>query len=110
MIHARRELADKTEEEYRFYLSSKKETPVYFNGRIRQHWSIENQLHWHLDLSFDEDKSRTRMGNGAENHNTLRKMALQLLKAMNDKHSIRERRKKAGWTDTYLLQVLKNMA
>lgn len=110
MVHAKRELADKTEEEYRFYLSSKKETPAYFNSRIREHWSIENQLHWHLDLSFDEDKSRTRIGNGAENHNTLRKIALQLLKQMNDKHSIRERRKKAGWTDTYLLQVLKNMA
>lgn len=110
MIHAKRELADKTEEEYRFYLSSKKETPAYFNSRIREHWSIENQLHWHLDLSFDEDKSRTRLGNGAENHNTLRKMALQLLKGMDDKHSIKERRKKAGWTDNYLLQVLKNLA
>lgn len=110
MIHAKREFADKTQEEYRFYLSSKKETPAYFNGRIREHWSIENQLHWHLDLSFDEDRSRTRVGNGAENHNTLRKIALQLLKQMNDKHSIKERRKKAGWTDTYLLQVLKNMA
>jgi len=110
MIHAKREVADKTEEEYRFYLSSKKETPAYFNSRIREHWSIENQLHWHLDLSFDEDRSRTRLGNGAENHNTLRKIALQLLKQIKDKHSIKERRKKAGWTDTYLLQVLKNMA
>jgi predicted transposase YbfD/YdcC len=109
MIHAERERSGKTEEEYRFYLSSRKQTPAYFNGRIREHGSIENQLHWHLDLSFDEDSSRVRMGNGAENHNTLRKMALQLLKQMNDKHSIRERRKKAGWTDAYLLQVLKNM-
>ncbi len=62
-----------------------------------------------MDLSFDKGKSRTRIGNGAENHNTLPKMALQLLKAMNDKHSIKERRKKAGWKDTYLLQVLKNI-
>lgn len=109
MIQAKRELVNKTEEEYRFYLSSKKETPAYFNSRIRGHWSIENQLHWHLDLSFDEDRSRTRMGNGAENHNTLRKIALQLLKGMDDKHSIKERRKKAGWTDAYLLKILNNM-
>jgi predicted transposase YbfD/YdcC len=110
MLHAKREFTDKTEEEYRFYLSSKKETAMYFNTRIREHWSIENQLHWHLDLSFEEDKSKVRMGNGAENHNTLRKMALQLLKGMDDKHSIKERRKKAGWTDAYLLQILKNLS
>jgi predicted transposase YbfD/YdcC len=79
MIHAKRELAHKTEEEYRFYLSSKNQNAKYFNKRIRQHWSIENQLHWHLDVSFDEDRCRTKMGNGCENHNTLRKMALQAL-------------------------------
>ncbi len=108
MIQAKRELADKTSEEYRFYLSSKKETAAYFNRRVRAHWRVENQLHWHLDVSFEEDRSRTKMGNGAENHNTLRKMALQLLRQMNDKHSIKERRKKAGWTDDYLIQILNN--
>ena len=50
MIDAQGEFADKTEEEYRFYLSSKKQTLTYFNSRIREHSSIENQLHWHLDL------------------------------------------------------------
>ncbi len=108
MIHAQREFADKTQEEYRFYLSSKKETPAYFNTKVRGHWGIENQLHWHLDVSFGEDKSRTRMGNGAENHNTLRKIALQILQQTKDKHSIIERRKKAGWTDAYLIQILNN--
>lgn len=47
MIHAKREIRDKTEEQYRFYLSSKDENAKYFNYRIREHWSIENQLHWH---------------------------------------------------------------
>jgi predicted transposase YbfD/YdcC len=98
MVHAQREFSDRTQEEYRFYLSSKKETPSYFNVRVRRHWGIENQLHWHLDVSFEEDRSRTRMGNGAENHHTLRKIALQMLQQMNDKHSIKERRKKAGGT------------
>ncbi len=106
MVHAQREFPERTQEEYRFYLSSKKQTPLYFNARVRSHWGIENQLHWHLDVSFEEDKSRTRMGNGAENHHTLRKIALQMLQQMNDKHSIKERRKKAGWNDTYLRHVL----
>lgn len=58
---------------------SKKETAAYFNARIRAHASIANQLHGPLDVSFGEDKRRTRMANGAEKHHTLRKMALQLL-------------------------------
>jgi hypothetical protein len=49
------------------------------------------------------------MGNGTENHNTLPKMVLPLLKGINDKHSIKERRKKACWTDTYLLKILNSM-
>jgi predicted transposase YbfD/YdcC len=108
MIHAQREIKDKIQEEYRFYLSSKDQDAKYFNQRIREHWSIENQLHWHLDISFDEDKCRTKMGNGCENHNTLRKMALQMLQQQKDKHSIKERRKKAGWNDQYLLSIIKN--
>jgi predicted transposase YbfD/YdcC len=106
MVHAKREFDTNIEEEYRFYISSKKETPTYFNKRIRAHWGIENHLHWHLDVSFDEDKSKTRMGNGAENHHTLRKLALQMMQQMTDKHSMKERRKKAGWNNDYLLQIL----
>jgi len=96
MIHAQREIAGVIEEQFRFYLSSKKETAKYFNQRDRGHWSIENHLHrratpWHLDLSFNEDNAKTRMGKGAENHNTFRKIALQTLQQQNDKHSIKER-------------------
>lgn len=108
MIHAQREIKDKIESEYRFYLSSKDQDAKYFNKRIREHWSIENQLHWHLDVSFDEDRCRTKMGNGCENHNTLRKIALQILKQKKDKHSIKERRKKAGWNNEYLLNIIQN--
>jgi len=108
MIHAQREIAGIIEEQFRFYLSSKNETAKYFNQRVRGHWSVENLLHWHLDLSFNEDTSKTRMGNGAENHNTLRKIALQILQQQNDKHSIKERRKKAGWNNQYLVEVIQN--
>ena len=108
MIHAKREIRGKEVEEFRFYLSSKNENATYFNHRIREHWSVENQLHWHLDVSFQEDKCRTKMDNGTENHNTLRKISLQLLQQQQDKHSIKERRKKAGWNNQYLLNIIKN--
>ena len=81
--------------------------PTYFNQKVREHWSVENQLHWHLDVSFDEDRRRTHIKNGAENRNTLRKLALQLLKQVDDKHSLRVRRKKAGWDNHYLLQIIR---
>jgi len=108
MVDAKRELSHKTQQEYRFYLSSKDQNAKYFNKRIRQHWSIENQLQWHLVVSFDEDRCRTKMGNGCENHNTLRKIALQTLQQQKDKHSVKERRKKAGWNDQYLISIIKN--
>ena len=52
----------------------------YFGQLIRDHWSIENQLHWSLDVSFDEDASRVRQGHSAENLSRLRRIALNLLK------------------------------
>ena len=80
MVHAVRETGSKQQEEYRFYLSDQIKSSAYFNNKVREHWSIENHLHWQLDVSFDEDRCRTYTKNGAENRNTLRKMALQLLK------------------------------
>jgi predicted transposase YbfD/YdcC len=108
MIHAKREVKEVVEENFRFYLSSKDQNASYFNKTIRGHWGIENDLHWQLDLTFGEDSAKTRMGNGAENHNTLRKIALQILQQQNDKHSVKERRKKAGWNDKYLVKIIQN--
>ncbi len=110
MVHSKREINDTIEEEYRFYLSSLSNDPQYFNRRIRGHWSIENKLHWHLDMSFDEDRVKTRVGNGAENHNILRKIVLKIISLQQDKHSIKQRRKKAGWNDSYLIEMLKNLS
>ncbi len=107
MVHAVRETGTKRQEEYRFYLSDVAESPAYFNQKVREHWGVENQLHWQLDVSFAEDQCRTNTKNGAENRNTLRKLSLQLLKQMDDKHSIKVRRKKAGWDNDYLTQVIR---
>jgi predicted transposase YbfD/YdcC len=54
-----------------------------FANVVRKHWSIENQLHWQLDVTFGESGSRARKDNSPLNLNILRKIALALLKSMN---------------------------
>ena len=106
MVVSSREKAGVISEEIRFYLSSLDTTAKAFNAFIRKHWSIENQLHWHLDVVFKEDTSRLRTQNAAQNMATLRKMALQALNRLDDKESIKNRRKIAGWDDNYLVNIL----
>ena len=73
----------------------------------RTHWSIENGLHWSLDIAFREDDCRVRKGNGAENLAILRHMALNLLKQEKSvRAGIKAKRHKAGWDENYLLKVL----
>jgi predicted transposase YbfD/YdcC len=74
---------------------------------IRQHWGIE-AMHWVLDTTFSEDASRIRKDSSAENFGLLRRFALQLLKQdTTSSRSIKKRRKLAGWTDDFLIDVLK---
>ncbi len=77
-----------------------------FNA-VRSHWSIENGLHWVLDLAFEEDRSRMRKDHSQQNFVVLRHMALNLLK---QEHTatcgIKARRLKAGWSEDYLRNVL----
>lgn len=70
----------KTTLQIRYYITSLNENASKINQLIRQHWSIENQLHWVLDVSFNEDQSRKRAGNSAENFNIIFKSALTMLK------------------------------
>jgi predicted transposase YbfD/YdcC len=74
---------------------------------IRAHWSIENGLHWRLDVQFDEDHSRTYAGNAAENLARVRHMAINLLKRDDSvRVGIKIKRQKAGWDHNYLLKIL----
>lgn len=78
-----------------------------FGRHIREHWQVENKLHWCLDVSFAEDASRVRQGHAAENLSRLRRIALNLLKQEKTcKRSLRARRHKAGWDQDYLLKLL----
>jgi len=76
---------------------------------VRAHWSIENQLHWLLDVVLNEDAARNRKDNGPQNIATLRKIALNILRTHPDNASIRRKIKKAGWDDTFLTSLLSHM-
>ena len=97
---------EKTQVKTRFYISSKKESAPYFSICTRNHWSIENQLHWYLDIVFAEDRQRSREGHAPENMAILRKMALQLLLKNKGKDSLKKVRKRAAWNDQFLVEVL----
>ena len=74
---------------------------------VRSHWGIENQLHWSLDIAFDEDRCRVRKDHGPENFAILRHMALNLLKQETTcKRSTKGKRLLAAWKEDYLLKVL----
>lgn len=94
--------------ETRYYLLSRRFSAREFAEAVRNHWSIENSLHWLLDVAFREDECRVRMGYAAENFTVLRHMALNLLKqGTRIKRGIKTRRKVAGWDENYLLELLK---
>lgn len=73
---------------------------------VRGHWCIETSLHWVLDLTFREDLSRLRKGHGAKNMAIVRHFALNLVRRVQDKRSIKLRRKRADWDLDYLAQIL----
>jgi predicted transposase YbfD/YdcC len=93
----------KTESETRYYIASLPADASLLNKSIRSHWGIENSLHWSLDVAFDEDRSRKREGNAAQNFSVLRRIALNLLKKeKTTKVGLKGKRLKAGWDNKYL--------
>lgn len=99
---------EKTTNQTRFYISSKEQDAEYFNKVTRNHWGIENQLHWFLDVVFNEDRQRVREGNAPENMAIMRKLALQTLLKHKGKKSMKTFRKKIAWNENLLIQVLQD--
>ena len=77
-----------------------------FNRVVRDHWGIENGLHWVLDVVMKEDHARNRKDNGLHNLAVLRRMALNLITADRSKGSNRGKCKRAGWDNTFLAKHL----
>jgi len=96
--------------EHRYYISSLSRHGRRFANCVRGHWSIENKLHWVLDMTFREDESRVRERRLADNLGWLRRMALTLLKQHPGKQSIAMKRRMSGWNVNFLLQVLMGKA
>ena len=102
-----RHLWNKTEKEVMFYLSSLPPDAQRLGKAIRQHWSIENQLHWVLDVTFGEDACRIRTGNAPENIALLKRWSINLLNQETSfKKSTRQKARRASMDSTYLLKVL----
>lgn len=108
VVEATREIDGKISTERRYYLSSLTLDAQRFGHAVRSHWGVENQLHWVLDVVFNEDQSRARTKHADENLATLRRWSLNLLKAdkLLAKRSLKGRRKNAGWDNSYLLHLL----
>jgi hypothetical protein len=94
-------------QETRYYISDETiASPAYYLALARGHWEIENQLHWHLDITFREDACRAREDNAPLNLSTLRKFALQLLSNQKDKLSLKKRQYKAALDIAYLKKII----
>ncbi|GHT23295.1 ISAs1 family transposase [Bacteroidia bacterium] len=99
----------KEEKETRLYITSSGGDAKIIGTGVRSHWGIENNLHWQLDVSFNEDESRKRAGYAAQNFSMLNRIALNLLKHdQSKKRSVRGKRLDAGWNNDYLIKVLTN--
>ena len=106
-VEAERFIGDRLSVETRYYLSSLENDARLLNESVRSHWGVENSLHWALDVTFQEDRSRIKKGNAPGNFGLLRRLALCLLKKeTTSKRSIRGKRLKAAWDGGYLLRVL----
>ena len=102
---------DKVESEIRYFLSSCRDDPAVLGAAIRAHWSIENAMHWVLDVTFREDDSRVRHRTAARNLALVRKIALNLIgRDRSSTASVRARRKRAAWNDEYMFQLLAGTA
>lgn len=106
MVEATVERGGKTSCARRYYLCSAALSAAQFGRAVRAHWGIENRLHWVLDVVFHDDLMRLRTESGPANMATIRHAALNIIKAIPDKASLKVRRKTIGWDDDYLANAI----
>jgi len=110
-ITSRRRSHDKPAESplVRYFLLSKHAAAKRLLAIVRSHWGIENRLHWVLDVIMNEDRNRARRDHTSENLATLRRLALNILRAHPDNKSMRRKIKRAGWDDAFLMSIISHM-
>jgi predicted transposase YbfD/YdcC len=107
MCACERTVQGKTSEDIRYFIGSKKASAKVYGKALRNHWGIENNLHWQLDVNFKEDHNRVSKRNAAENLALLRRLTLSLLQAHPEKLSIAKKRFAAALDPDFLEEILR---
>jgi predicted transposase YbfD/YdcC len=107
MVEYSREIKGKIKTRRRYYISSLNVGPEEISRIIRNHWQIENNLHWVMDMTFRQDECRIRTGNAAANCATLKHAANNLLQRAQGKKSLPMKRHSAAWDDDYLEKMIR---
>lgn len=106
LVESERHIGDKITIERRYFIASIEADAKLFARAVRMHWTIENQLHWSLDMTFREDDCRIRQGHAAQNFATIRHIALNLLKNETSvRRGLQGKRQRAGWDHRYLAKI-----
>jgi predicted transposase YbfD/YdcC len=106
MVESTRRSGDKVEHETRFYITSLTLMAAHIGAFVRDHWAVENSLHWVMDMVFRDDECRLRTDHPPANFTTLKHIALNLIRRAKTKDSIRLRRKVAAWDDEFLVSLI----
>jgi predicted transposase YbfD/YdcC len=106
IVESTRETASKTEQETRFYITSLNLSAATVGPMVRDHWAIENSLHWVMDMVFRDDECRVRTDNAPANFVTLKHMANNLIRRAPGKDSQRLKRMTAAWDDDFLESLI----
>lgn len=107
MCFSERTVGTQTSMEVRYFIGSRKASARIYGHALRQHWRIENNLHWQLDVTFNEDNNRVRQRNAAENLALVRRVALSLLKQHPSKQSMACKQLEAALDSDFLEEILR---
>jgi predicted transposase YbfD/YdcC len=106
MVESAREIGLKIERETRFYITSLTLPASQMGSIVRDHWAVENSLHWVMDMVFRDDECRVRTDHAPANFTTIKHIALNLIRRAKSKDSLRLRRKVAAWDDEFLASLI----
>lgn len=106
VVDSRRELKERIETETRLFITSLTLPASEMAAVVRDHWAVENALHWVMDMVFRDDECRLRTDHAPANFTTIKHIALNLIRRANSKDSIRLRRKVAAWDDEFLASLI----